>query len=113
MLKKNIVIPQKTYEWNALGMLARNGGNWLSRRQYLLVMFNELLQERSVLRSWIFFGRQVLDLGLDVAQILRERIIDKSLEINTPMLSVKINIQGTRQLIDYFEILLVDSEETI
>lgn len=83
-------------------MLARNGGNWLSRRQYFLVMFNELLQERSVLRSRIFFGRQVLDLGLDVAQILGERIIDKSLEINTPILSVKINIQGTRQLIDYF-----------
>lgn len=73
-----------TYKRNALGMLARNGGYWFAGSQYFLVMFNQFLQQRSVLRSGILFGRQVLDLRLDVAQILRERIIDKSLEINTP-----------------------------
>jgi hypothetical protein len=40
----NLKFPNNTYEWNALGVLTRNGGNWLPRGQYLLMMFNELLQ---------------------------------------------------------------------
>lgn len=83
-------------------MLARNGRYWFPRSQYFLVMFNKLLQQRGVLRGGILFGRQVLDLGLDVAQILRERIIDKSLEINTPRLSVKNHIKGPDNLCTIF-----------
>ena len=55
--KIHIEFGMKTYEWNALSVLARNGRNWLARRQYFLVIFNELLQQRRVLGSWIFFGR--------------------------------------------------------
>ena len=46
---KNTEKSVSTYEWNALSMLARNSGNWFSRSQNFLVMFDQFLQQRSVL----------------------------------------------------------------
>lgn len=62
-----------TYKWNALSVLPGYGGNGFPRRQDLLVVLNQLLQEGRILRAGILFGRQVLDLSLDVPQVLQKR----------------------------------------